>query len=75
MIPWRMQKIISFRPVVKNKKLTFVPWNDIMFKREETQAVVAQVVAHLIGSEEVTGSTPVNSFREHLPDGAGKCFF
>ena len=27
-----------------------------------TQAAVAQVVAHLIGSEEVTGSTPVSSF-------------
>ena len=26
------------------------------------QAAVAQVVAHLIGSEEVTGSTPVISF-------------
>ena len=27
------------------------------------QAVMAQSVAHLIGSEEVTGSIPVNSFR------------
>ena len=26
------------------------------------QAAVAQEVAHLIGSEEVTGSTPVSSF-------------
>ena len=26
------------------------------------QAAMAQVVAHLIGSEEVTGSTPVSSF-------------
>ena len=28
------------------------------------QAAVAQVVAHLIGSEEVTGSTPVSSFEK-----------
>lgn len=35
--------------------------NDIITKRQ-TQAAVAQVVAHLIGSEEVTGSTPVSSF-------------
>ena len=30
-------------------------------------AVVAQSVAHLIGSEEVTGSIPVSSFIEKKP--------
>ena len=31
------------------------------------QADVAQLVAHLIGSEEVTGSIPVVSFGEEMP--------
>jgi hypothetical protein len=32
-----------------------------MKKLVESDAVVAQAVAHLIGSEEVTGSNPVSS--------------
>ena len=31
-------------------------------------AAVAQVVAHLIGSEEVTGSTPVSSFLGYIAE-------
>lgn len=38
--------------------------NAILFWRSKTQAAVAQVVAHLIGSEEVTGSIPVISFKK-----------
>ena len=32
------------------------------------QAAVAQVVAHLIGSEEVTGPSPVSSLIERIPE-------
>ena len=32
------------------------------------QAAVAQVVAHLIGSEEVTGPSPVSSLTEIIPE-------
>ena len=32
------------------------------------QAAVAQVVAHLIGSEEVTGPSPVSSLIEKIPE-------
>ena len=32
------------------------------------QADVAQVVAHLIGSEEVTGPSPVSSLIERIPE-------
>ena len=41
----------------------------ILNKSEITeQAAVAQVVAHLIGSEEVTGPSPVSSLTEKIPE-------
>ena len=62
--PDRMQyhNICDFYWVIFSKKpFTRIFFFDIIDKSQR-QAGVAQSVAHLIGSEEVTGSIPVASF-------------
>lgn len=48
--------------IIKNYFL-LLTHKGIYDKFKNGSAAVAQEVAHLIGSEEVTGSTPVSSFR------------